>query len=141
MNSIVEFITNNYVWFIVLSIIVIMAVIGYIAEQTDFGRTKEKPKKDILKENSTDENTVEESVVEEANLEENVVNEDMNLEQNVVEPMPLNNEEIDQSLFVPLTDNSENVSPSEEVNKANEDVPVQIPSDAESTMEDDIWKF
>ena len=139
MNSIVEFITNNYVWFIVLSIIVIMAVIGYIAEQNDFGRAKEKNKKNILKENSVDENTIEDSVIEEPNLVENDATRD--IEQNVLEVMPETNEEIDQSLFAPLTDNNETSSPVEEASEVNEDVPVYIPSDAGNAIEDDIWKF
>ena len=51
-----DFIVDNYVWFIVVGIIILMAVIGYIADKTDFGRkgkeeaTKEKkvekPKKE-----------------------------------------------------------------------------------------------
>lgn len=39
-----NFITDNYVWFIVGGIVLVMALIGYIAEKTDFGR-KGKTKK------------------------------------------------------------------------------------------------
>ena len=31
-----DFIINNYIWIIVISIILIMALIGYLAEKTDF---------------------------------------------------------------------------------------------------------
>ena len=33
-----DFIMDNYVWFIVIGVIIIMAIIGYIADKTDFGR-------------------------------------------------------------------------------------------------------
>ena len=33
-----DFIVDNYVWFIVGGVIILMAVIGYIADKTDFGR-------------------------------------------------------------------------------------------------------
>lgn len=33
-----EFITDNYVWFIVGGVILVMIIIGYYAEKTDFGR-------------------------------------------------------------------------------------------------------
>lgn len=42
-----DFIRDNYVWFIVGGIIIIMAIIGYIADKTNFGRDKiEKEPKD-----------------------------------------------------------------------------------------------
>lgn len=34
----VEFITDNYLWFIIGGVILVMALIGYIAEKTNFGR-------------------------------------------------------------------------------------------------------
>ncbi|NLM63121.1 MAG: hypothetical protein GX190_02235, partial [Mollicutes bacterium] len=43
-----DFIYDNYVWFIVVGVILVMALIGYIAEKTDFGRKQfeKKVKKD-----------------------------------------------------------------------------------------------
>lgn len=35
-----EFITNNYVWFIVGVVILLMTLVGYVAERTDFGHRK-----------------------------------------------------------------------------------------------------
>lgn len=45
-----QFITDNYIWFFVAGIIILMTVIGYIAEKTDFGhkevkKTESKEKK------------------------------------------------------------------------------------------------
>jgi len=53
-----DFIVENYMWFIIGGIVILMAVVGYIADVTDFGRnrlekeTKEKvenPKKEKVK--------------------------------------------------------------------------------------------
>ena len=47
MENMISFAQDNYVWFIVGGVILIMALIGFIAEKTDFGRkgkkNKEKP--------------------------------------------------------------------------------------------------
>lgn len=46
-----DFIADNYVWFIIVGIIILMAVIGYFADKTDFGRKvkTEKPEKNVEK--------------------------------------------------------------------------------------------
>ena len=35
-----EFVMDNYIWFIVGGIVILMAVIGYFADKSDFGRKK-----------------------------------------------------------------------------------------------------
>jgi len=48
-----NFILDNWLWFLIAAIILLMTLIGYVAEQTDFGRKeiekKEKPKKEKKK--------------------------------------------------------------------------------------------
>lgn len=39
------FLTDNYVWIIVIAVIVVMTIIGYIADKTKFGEKKEKNEK------------------------------------------------------------------------------------------------
>lgn len=39
------FLTDNYVWIIVIAVIIVMTIIGYIADKTKFGEKKEKPEK------------------------------------------------------------------------------------------------
>ena len=45
-----EFFVDNWLWFLVAGIVILMTIIGYIAEKTDFGRKDmpkvEKPKKE-----------------------------------------------------------------------------------------------
>ena len=40
MDVMIEFITENYIWFIVGAVILLMTLIGYVAERTDFGHRK-----------------------------------------------------------------------------------------------------
>lgn len=39
-----EFFVDNWLWFLVAGIIILMTIIGYIAEKTDFGRKDIQPK-------------------------------------------------------------------------------------------------
>ena len=47
-----QFVTDNYIWFLIIGIVILMVVIGYIAEKTDFGHKDvgKKEKKDKKKE-------------------------------------------------------------------------------------------
>lgn len=44
-----DFIINNYIWIIVISIILVMALIGYLAEKTDFIHENKQKKKEHKK--------------------------------------------------------------------------------------------
>ena len=56
-----EFFVENWLWFLAGAIVIIMTLIGYIAEKTDFGRQdipkREKPKKEKKKTKATEELT------------------------------------------------------------------------------------
>lgn len=57
-----DFIINNYIWIIVISIILVMALIGYLAEKTDFiheNKQKKKEYKKAVKEEKEEEVVVE----------------------------------------------------------------------------------
>jgi len=53
-----EFFVENWIWFLVAAIVILMTLIGYIAEKTDFGRKdipkKEKAKKQKVKKEKKD---------------------------------------------------------------------------------------
>jgi len=42
METILEYIMNNYTWFLGGSIVILLAVIGYYADKTNFGQKKDK---------------------------------------------------------------------------------------------------
>lgn len=127
-----DFITENYIWFIVGGVVVLMAIIGYIADKTDFGR-KGKTEKIVDKKKKKNKETKPTKIevdakginelsqdVAEKNFKnsENEVNNDVSftppLTDNVQPTVndqqfttPTANETVDQSLFVPLTEQSD----------------------------------
>lgn len=116
-----DFIYDNYVWFIVVGVILVMALIGYIAEKTDFGRKQfeKKVKKDSktkVKEKKKEkeevvpvvEETISETPAEETKIDEAVVIDDQDWMQ------PFKNDESDKK-----TDTNKGI-------KNNEDVSAEI---------------
>lgn len=135
-----DFISENYVWFIVGGVILFMALIGYIAERTDFGRKqfekrvkpekvkKEKPVKESKDNKANSEeliiepDIVEPVIIEENNNVENINNEENANEENINfgEDLELTNQiNMDEDLTVPLEnlkiDNEENAVVSEDL--------------------------
>ena len=161
-----DFIADNYVWFIVIGIVILMAVIGYIADKTDFGRktidegTAEKPKKqkNVKSDKKESKIKVEPKGINELSQKatDNVKKEKNDTKLNTqdvtqVEKKPVNNENIDQSLFAPLTDNKP-VEPIKEPEKSdNEELKSIEPTKLENPIpenasqpvaeDEDIWKF
>ncbi len=71
-----DFVIENYIWFLIIGVVLVMALIGYIAEKTDFVKEKEPKEK---KQKKSKKNV--EEVVEEAKEEPQV-------EQSEVAPQP-----------------------------------------------------
>lgn len=59
MDTVVNYIVNNYIWFIVGLVVLTMVIIGYIADKTDFGHKKKKDK-DIKQEPQVQETNLDE---------------------------------------------------------------------------------
>ena len=73
-----EFITTNYIWILIIAIVLVMTVIGYIADKTDFGKKTEK----VVKEKPVKEKKVKEEKIEEVvseDLEETLPKEEINV--------------------------------------------------------------
>lgn len=49
MDEIMNFLEANYIWLIIIGVILIMALIGYIAEKNDYGKVERKPKEPKVK--------------------------------------------------------------------------------------------
>ena len=137
--DIMKFVTDNYVWFIVGGVITLMALIGYVAERTDFGR-KEATKKE--KKSKDEENNREAGIIPVAepvvpapvipDADNLVLGQDTSLMENdglAETGLEENNLSVEEDLSVPLelTNNNEtNVEPVEEdlsVPLVNEEVP------------------
>lgn len=54
MDEFLNFVTENYIWIIIIGIVILMTIIGYIADKTDFGKESLKKKK-VKKEENIDE--------------------------------------------------------------------------------------
>ncbi len=158
-----DFIIENYVWFIVAFVVIVMAIIGYFADKTDFGRKIEKKEKkqnnkknEKIKVEAKGINELTQNIAENnkdavsTNQDENIVNIDQIKEQEKLEPMPIDNENIDQSLFAPLTDTTSKEQINDAVNSPVELKNIEptninnegINNNEKNVSEDeDIWKF
>ena len=158
-----DFIIENYVWFIVAFVVIVMAIIGYFADKTDFGRKIEKKEKkqnnkknEKIKVEAKGINELTQNIAENnkdavsTNQDENIVNIDQIKEQEKLDPMPIDNENIDQSLFAPLTDTTSKEQINDAVNSPVELKNIEptninnevINNNEKNVSEDeDIWKF
>ena len=94
MDLIIEFVTENFIWIIVGGIVILMAIVGYVADKTDFGRNKieKQPKPEKEKKVKEKKETEKISVIEE-NVNDVVNNETVNNEEVLSEqPIELSNE-------------------------------------------------
>ncbi len=120
-----DFIMDNYIWFILGGIIIIMAIIGYIADKTNFGRDKieqaPKIKKEKVKKNNQPEKIeIEDKGIGDLTQSLSETNKDEENQVNVSEDLyaPLGEEPttvedsmdfVDQDLYKPLPDKVEAV--------------------------------
>ena len=150
-----DFVVDNYLWFIAGGIVVLMIIIGFIAEKTDFGRKpfnqnkKEKRAKNKKVEDSEDEisveNNEEEAVmdsgfdlpIDDAPIEDALVAETDEVENGLETPIEEALPEDTEDQLVPDLDIPE-ISDAVEVAEENLDVVEDIVAD---DSEDDVWKF
>lgn len=142
-----EFIIENYLWILISIIVVLMGIVGYIADRTGFIKKSEKPKQPKQSKQVKEKNTNQMEqpiIIEDKGIDELLKNSEKNTsqmekEENINSDIstPLeenaNIEEVDQSLFAPLESNetelkSVDVTPLEEIDNA-------------PSTEEDIWKF
>ena len=67
-----DFVIENYIWFLIIGVVLVMALIGYIAEKTDFVKEKE-PKEKKQKKSKKNVKEVDEETKEEPQLEQSEV--------------------------------------------------------------------
>ena len=148
-----DFIIDNYLWFIIGGVAIIMIIIGYFAEKTDFGRKplRSEKKKEEVKEPEQVQTSVEPDVTELENIRINDVIEQQKDEEFVApeesEPQDANNEETQSSdlieeLELPETDFDNQIEQSEpEADNAVEANIPEVIEDETTSSEDDVWNF
>ena len=86
-----EFIIENYVWFIVGGIVILMAVVGYIADVTDFGRNRveRQPKEKVekIKPEKVKKEKIKKEKVKKEKHKKNKNSEEIPTEQEIIEPI------------------------------------------------------
>lgn len=109
-----DFITDNIIWAIIIVIVVLMAIVGYIADKTDFGRKEferkvkpDKPKKEKIKKEKPKKEKKEEIVEEmpiivENSNDESLGNADSQMNTTDLSFNDINSQDLDQN------DNSQN---------------------------------
>lgn len=94
----VTFLSENYIWIIIVAVIIVMTVIGYIADKTEFGEKKQK------KHNKKQNEHVEENI-EENKPEENVLVSTINEADEIDNLDKASNEEILSDFEMPVDSN------------------------------------
>ena len=94
-----DFIVNNYMWVIIIVIMVLMAIVGYIADKTDFGRKQFSEK--VVKEKVVKEKKVKEKKKknkEEMPVENEEVNQEVLVSDEGVFVQPINNDSVQENI-------------------------------------------
>lgn len=160
MESVLEFIRVNYIWLLIIAVIILFALVGYIADKQGFtGNFNKKEKKIKPEKNDKDEKIVEiekTPIVEEKldtneTIEDNIVEEEL---EQIDETIDLENEKLeqvgnDEILDDEFEDSQEDLNIDQDFNKLLEDVEetsneanIELPEDKPVELdEEDIWKF
>lgn len=88
MGGLINFVADNYIWFIVIAVILIFALIGYIVDATS--KPKESKKENVVIEVKEDKPLNE--IVQEKPVSEKEIKKEMYDEPLIIDEMP-NNEE------------------------------------------------
>ncbi|MBE6159716.1 MAG: hypothetical protein E7157_01560 [Lactobacillales bacterium] len=154
MESVLEFVRVNYVWLLIIAVIILFAIVGYIAEKQGFtgiNGNKEKKKKELKKEKKvveeiSNENISNEEIVtaQEVDLNDAVAEEEL---EEITETIDAENESLEP--IEEILDRKEDLNIDEDFNQVLEDVEetsseakIEIPEDETIEIEEeDIWKF
>ena len=134
-----NFILDNYVWFIVVGVILFMALIGYIAEKTNFGRNqfekkvKREPKVKKKKDKKNKVKDKKELPVEELIIEEPILVEDNDWANLIEENVPAAIDVVD-STEVDVVESIEN----DTIDSAGIDLVESTGTDASDSVEEDL---
>lgn len=88
MEYIMEYIAENYIWFIIIGIVILMIIIGYIADKTNFTKKEENREKIKSSKKKKKEKNEEFETFEEIPEENNTVENKDVLEEILVEDLP-----------------------------------------------------
>ena len=151
-----DFVIENYIWFLVGGVVILMTIVGYFAEKTEFGKktNKKAEKDDVVPVTNMESEPVEEILFDDEL--ESIPNEpeeepmaDLDAEEEPAieesEPVhldvPEETEEIPEDLYVGLDGTPNTYKNQSDTDDVDMDLPNidSLKDDADS--DDDIWKF
>lgn len=152
-----DFVINNYLWFIIGAVVLLMIIIGYFAEKTNFGKiplntNKDKKEKNVEEEVTPTDSEVETMPMDQIGIADAIAPEEpINVSLEPTESIPT---EVmpEEDLNVPFGDAKveepkEEVKTTPEVAEELPDVPEvpEVNKDDDTGIsdesEDDVWKF
>ncbi len=141
MDGIFEFINNNAVLIIAISVIIAMAIIGYVAEKSGF---TSKNKSDITIENSIIDDIGHEKIIENNNEIEDTYKEPEIDKNNDKIDINESNEEIEKVNDTIEKPKKENLNIDKDFGELLDDEEILVGDTDEATLndiDDDLWKF
>ena len=165
-----DFVINNYLWFVIGAVVLLMIIIGYFAEKTNFGKIplntrKEKKEKTVEDASSPVDTEAKELPIDETAINNDILNSDsmqqIGIADAITQPESLN---VSEEIKEPLADNA---MPEEDLNVPFGDQVVEEPKEDKTASEitenlpdipevpevskedsgmsdeseDDVWKF
>lgn len=157
MDLIIDFIVDNYIWFAIGVVVILMIIIGFIAEKTDFGRKpfgSSKKEKEVSNEEPVEVPVVEEVAQNSDALDDLDNNElpDLSSAEEIEEPAAYDEPEIAGENIADIPTDGAAVSDDDtedlnvpfgdqEVDEPVADDSDLVPEVEEESSEDDVWKF
>lgn len=147
------FLTDNYVWIIVIAVIIVMTIIGYIADKTKFGEKKEQTKKikPVQEIESTEETNAEESQMDDFTTEEPQMDDftteesqmDNFMTEEPTDPEVTYDENLDSNFEMPTESTENETEPFEPVAPLQEEVQeepmnFEMPMETEEVQQEEI---
>lgn len=143
-------ITDNYIWFIISGLVILLITIGYYAEKTNFGKNKLKNVENGEDTGSEEKQTIDiTDQVPEVGIQQlsamHPVEEPLIIDDkpNITTSLPNSVSIMNSSSQVPISDATNNEGPSINVNPNTTTVGVtsSVPDPVVDSQDVDIWKF
>lgn len=146
MTEIIEYITSNYTWFLGGAIIIVLAIIGYYADKTNFGQGKSKLKneQDNKKQDKFELDKIANDNLKEIEDEDNqeIINAKEIFEENSLEDIPndeySNSEDLNKEYYNIFDENNKIINENEEDEYNFNPDNVFIPDDSNSNQSEDL---
>lgn len=116
MTQVLEYILANYTWFLVGAVLVLLAIIGYYADKTNFGQGNK------VSQNQNDLGKNEDNSTDISNVRLSDVTKTENKNQTLDIPVDVSNNNSDENIQISLTDSNSELNAENSIVKDNNDI-------------------